>query len=98
MRTTDTLTISLPPAMSKQLEKVRKAENRTRSELLREALRQYIERRYPTETSTKEELVAIRRGRAAFARGEHVSFTELTRELESQNHKARTRKPRKASK
>ena len=48
MRTTDTLTISLPPAMAKQMEKVQKEENRTRSELLREAWRQYFEsRRYP---------------------------------------------------
>ena len=36
MRTTDTLTISLPPAMAKQMERVQKEENRTRSELLRE--------------------------------------------------------------
>ncbi len=98
MRTTDTLTISLPPAMSKQLEKVRKAENRTTSELLREALRQYIETRYPTEVPTKQELLDIRRGRAAFTRGEHVSLTDLTNELESKNHKTRTKAARKASK
>ena len=33
MRTTETFTISLPPAMAKQMEKVQKEEHRTRSEL-----------------------------------------------------------------
>lgn len=51
MRTTNTLTISLPPAMAKQMERVQKEENRTRSELLREAWRRYFESRYPEETS-----------------------------------------------
>ena len=84
--------------MSEQLDKVRKAENRTRSELMREALRQYIENRYPAETPTKAELQAIRRGRAAFERGEHVSLTELIYDLESPNHKARPKRSAKVSK
>jgi len=46
-RTTSTLTISLPPAMLAELERVRKAEHRTRSELLREALRTYFSSRIP---------------------------------------------------
>jgi len=33
MRTTDTITISLPPGMAKQMAKVQKEEHRTRSEL-----------------------------------------------------------------
>ncbi|TMB02701.1 MAG: ribbon-helix-helix protein, CopG family, partial [Deltaproteobacteria bacterium] len=37
--TTSTFTISLPPAIARALEKVRKRERRTRSELIREALR-----------------------------------------------------------
>jgi metal-responsive CopG/Arc/MetJ family transcriptional regulator len=37
-----TMTISLPPAMIKKVEQVRKAEDRTRSELVREALRRYF--------------------------------------------------------
>jgi metal-responsive CopG/Arc/MetJ family transcriptional regulator len=48
MRTPHTLTLSLPPATAKQMEKVRKEENRTRSELLREAWRVYFESRYFT--------------------------------------------------
>jgi metal-responsive CopG/Arc/MetJ family transcriptional regulator len=58
MRTTDTMTISLPPAMAKQMEKVQKEEHRTRSELLREAWRQYFESRYGVATTTQSELHA----------------------------------------
>ena len=41
-RTTVTYTISLPPEMAAELEEIRKKEHRTRSELLREALRRYV--------------------------------------------------------
>jgi metal-responsive CopG/Arc/MetJ family transcriptional regulator len=64
MRTSETLTISLPPAMAKQMEKVQKEEHRTRSELLREAWRQYFESRYGSYTPSKVELAGIRKGRA----------------------------------
>ena len=36
-----TITVSLPVAMGKEIEKVAKAEHRTVSELIREAFRQY---------------------------------------------------------
>ena len=97
MRTTDTLTISLPPAMSEQLEKVRKEENRTRSELMREALRQYIKNRYPVYTPTKAEITAIRRGRAEIKRGNFVTLNQLQHELESAGRKPRKKNPRKIS-
>ena len=45
MRTRQTMTISLPPAMIREVETVRKVENRTRSELIREALRTYFSSR-----------------------------------------------------
>jgi len=41
-RTTVTFTISLPPEMADELEQVQKREQRTRSELIREALRRYF--------------------------------------------------------
>ncbi|HWY47669.1 MAG TPA: ribbon-helix-helix protein, CopG family [Bryobacteraceae bacterium] len=41
MRTTKTLSISLPPAQFRDMEKLAKKENRTMSELIREALRRY---------------------------------------------------------
>ena len=80
-RTTSTLTISLPPAMLKELERVRKHEHRTRSELMREALRSYFSNRFPEEVPTTAELHAIRRGRAAIARGDFVTLNELRDEV-----------------
>lgn len=44
-RTTRTITISLPPEMAAQVEEIMREEGRTKSELLREALRRYIEER-----------------------------------------------------
>ncbi len=45
MRTTETRSLSLPPEMSKKVTKLMQREGRTRSELIREALRRYIEER-----------------------------------------------------
>jgi len=42
MRSTKIWNISLPPEMAKAAEQTAKAEARTRSELIREALRQYL--------------------------------------------------------
>ena len=41
MRTSRTLSVSLPPAQLKRAERLARRENRTLSELVREALRQY---------------------------------------------------------
>ena len=97
MRTTDTMTISLPPAMALQMEQVQKAEHRTRSELLREAWRHYFESRYGVETPTRTELAAIRKGRAAFKRGEYVTLAQLHNELDAARNKPRAKRSRKAS-
>ena len=44
-RNTETITFSLPPEMAQQLRQVVKEEERTVSELLREAIRLYMEER-----------------------------------------------------
>lgn len=41
-RTTRTITISIPPEMEAQIGDLMRREGRTRSELLREALRRYV--------------------------------------------------------
>ena len=41
-RTTKTITISIPPEMEAQIQELMRLEGRTRSELLREALRRYM--------------------------------------------------------
>ena len=97
MRTTDTLTISLPPAMAQQMQRVQKEENRTRSELLREAWRQYFEARYSTYTPTKGELAAIGKGRAAIKRGQFVTLEQLLNEMDNPRRKASTKKSGKSS-
>ena len=60
MRTTDTLTISLPPELAGEVDRLARQEGRTRSELFREAFRQYAERR-----RRWEQLFAYGEGRAA---------------------------------
>lgn len=88
-RTTSTLTISLPPQMLDELERVRKEEHRTRSELMREALRTYFSSRIAEHAPTAAELRAIRRGRAAIARGDYVTLDELGDELGTAPRRAR---------
>ncbi|MFZ0802697.1 MAG: ribbon-helix-helix domain-containing protein, partial [Terriglobales bacterium] len=83
MRETSTFTVSLPPAMAKQIEKVMKTEHRTRSELVREALRVYFTvRAIPTERLTAAEARAYRRGMAAYKRGDYVTLGDYVRRRE----------------
>jgi predicted transcriptional regulator len=67
--------------MLKEFERVRKREHRTRSELMREALRTYFSSRIAEEVPTTAELRAIRRGRAAIARGDYVTLDEFRDEM-----------------
>ena len=61
--------------MLTRFETVRKAESRTRSELVREALRVYFEGRYPSVRPTDAELTAIRRGASATTGSFSMSIT-----------------------
>ena len=90
-RTTCTLTISLPPAMLEQLERVRTKEHRTRSELMREALRSYFSNRIPEQAPTTGELRAIRRGRVAISRGDFVTLNELRDDVGAAPRRARNK-------
>lgn len=45
MRPSRTVTISLPPELARRAERTARTEGRSRSELFREALRQYLDRR-----------------------------------------------------
>ena len=94
MRTTQIMSISLPPAMLRQFEEVRKKESRTRSELVREALRAYFEERYPAVMPTPAELAALRRGRAAFRRGNSVSLRQFLNGLERNGLEPAHHRPR----
>ncbi len=45
MRASRTFTISLPPELARRVDRAARSEGRSRSELFREAVRQYLERR-----------------------------------------------------
>ena len=63
MATPRTFTISLPPKLARQVDKQAAAEGRTRSELFREAVRQYLDRRQRWEQIfAYGELVAAEQG------------------------------------
>ena len=69
----------------------RKAENRTRSELVRKALRVYLSARLiPIELPTSAETRAYRRGMAAYKRGNYVTLEGYLDGMD--------RRPRRASK
>ncbi len=73
------------------------AEQRTRSELVREALRAYLNRRVPIVAASKAELAAIRRGRAEIENGEYVTLDELFHGLAATDRKTSRKKARKSS-
>ncbi|MGH7814062.1 MAG: ribbon-helix-helix domain-containing protein [Candidatus Binataceae bacterium] len=83
----ETINLSLPPRMRKAVDAACRRELRSRSELIREALRRYLTREIPVERPTPDELRAIARGRRELARGETVSLADYLDELA-----ARTRK------
>ncbi|MEW6745767.1 MAG: ribbon-helix-helix protein, CopG family [Planctomycetota bacterium] len=91
MRTT--ITISLPSEMLAAVEEATKVEHRTRSELIREALRVYLNlgRRY---SPTAAELREIAAGRAAIKRGDFYTLDELRTALAGMRPKARRQKRR----
>ncbi len=59
MGTRKLVTISLPPPLLKKAERVAREENRTKSELLREALRFYVETREVRKAAARERLLEL---------------------------------------
>lgn len=83
MRTTSLVTISLPPAMAAESKRVARQRNMTRSELLRAALRRYLEEISVKETK-KADFRKLQRQDTQLWRKIEKSFrrirSELTRE------------------
>jgi predicted transcriptional regulator len=75
------VTISLSEEMIVELDRVRTSRDRSRSEIVDEALRWYF-RSIPVETPTPEELAAMEEGCAAIERGDYVSFEQLLHDLD----------------
>jgi metal-responsive CopG/Arc/MetJ family transcriptional regulator len=81
-----TVTISLTPELVAELDRVREREHRTRSEILRDALRRYITvaergRIILVEDALPEEIEAMRRADEEYARGQCVRLEDLQHEL-----------------
>lgn len=87
MRTTQTMTISLPPAMVKEFEAIRKANSFTRSELIRQALREYMYNKFSVYKPTRAEIKAIETGRREIAKGNFITLDQLHAKLDAKNRK-----------
>ena len=70
-RTSTTLNISLPQEELAALDRVRKRDNLTRAQALREAIRRYVsqgsDRKIPVEDALPDEIEAIEEGQAQIA-------------------------------
>jgi Arc/MetJ-type ribon-helix-helix transcriptional regulator len=71
MRTTKTISVSLPPRQLKEMEQVARRENRTLSELIRESFRRY-QQPVPLPTTLAEALGSVRED----AKRKGVSLTQ----------------------
>ena len=96
MRTSQTTTISLPPEMLATLDKTRKAEHRTRSELVREALRLYFSR-FPVELTSPADRRALERARAEYRRGDYITLDELNHSMARRSREVRAKGARARS-
>jgi predicted DNA-binding protein len=84
-RTKKTVTTALPPEELRALDRVRKRDNLTRAQALREAIRRYVsqdsDRKIPVEDALPAEIEAIEEGQAQIARGEYVLLDDLKHEM-----------------
>lgn len=87
------LSVSLPERMIEVVDRAAEREQRTRSELVREALRFYLQE-IPAEAATPEEIAAMDRGRAEIERGEYVTLDQLLHELAPHRRPLGKKKPR----
>lgn len=74
------LSISLPEAMAETVDVAAKREHRTRSELIREALRLYLSG-IPADEPSGAEAAAMAQGAAEIRRGEYVTLDQLFHDL-----------------
>ncbi len=83
--------------MVAQLKQAQQKENRTPSELVRAAWRQYFESKYDSYSTTKTEVSAIHQGRAEIKRGESKTLQELRSGLDNSHRKTRRKTARKSA-
>jgi hypothetical protein len=78
MRTTKTISVSLPPRQFKEMEQVARRENRTLSELVRESFRRY-QQPVPLPTTLTEALGSVRED--AKQKGVNLTQREISAEI-----------------
>ena len=97
MRTTQTMTISLPPKIMEELEIYRQKHDFTRSELVRHALRELFYSQFPIYKPTRAEMKAIEQGRRDIRNGKFITLDQLHAELDSKNSKKSKKNFRQAT-
>ena len=85
MRTTRTMTVSLPPKIMEELEAFRLKHDFTRSELVRHALRELFFSQFPRYTPTKAEVKRIEAGRREIQKGNFITWEEMRGKLGYKN-------------
>ena len=79
------ISVSIPHEMLPEIDDAARRECRSRSGLIREALRRYLStghgRMIALDNAAPDEVEAIKRGRAQFERGEFVRLEDLQHEL-----------------
>jgi predicted transcriptional regulator len=83
-------TIELPAAVARRVARAAKQEKRNPSDLAAEAILWYFSRRrFPLEAATRAEIRSIRRGEAAFRKGDYVTLDEYFLSVGNRPRRAR---------
>ena len=83
-------TIDLPPAVGRRVARAARKQNRKPSDVAAEAIVWYFSARAtPAEAATPAEMRAIRRGEAAFRRGDYITLDEYFRSVGNRPHRSR---------
>jgi metal-responsive CopG/Arc/MetJ family transcriptional regulator len=84
-RVKKTVSVALPQEELVALDRLRRRDNLTRAQALREAIRRYVSqdsnREIPVEDALPDEIEAIEQGQAEIARGEYVLLDDLKHEM-----------------
>ncbi len=98
-RMVKSVTVSLPTEMLERFDRVRQREHRSRSDLRREALHQYVAsaagRRIPIVDPEPGEFDSLECGRRQTERGEYVLLEDLLDDLDGNRHPYRGEKSQK---
>ena len=87
------VTFILPEDLVSAADEAAARGQRSRSEVVQDALRWYLRvQELPVDEATPEEIEAIEAGRAELARGDFVTFEEIKHDLETDLRQARTKK------